>query len=251
MAKKLKLEARRKTILDTLQQTGKVSVAELSKQLDTTPITIRSDLNALAQDGLLIRVQGGAVSAPNAKSAANVQTANYMEKKAIAETVAELIQDGDTLFINSGTTMEQVASALEVRANLNIVTNSLSVATILGEIPSFRVILLGGEINSQYGFTHGGDALAQLEKYIANWAILSVDGVNVSCGLTTCHAEEAIIDRAMISNARKTLVAADHTKIGKAGFARVCDKLDNIHIVTNSTETEELVKNHITVITVE
>lgn len=251
MAKKLKLEARRKTILDTLQQTGKVSVAELSKQLDTTPITIRSDLNALAQDGLLIRVQGGAVSGPNAKSAANVQTANYMEKKAIAETVAELIQDGDTLFINSGTTMEQVASALEVRANLNIVTNSLSVATILGEIPSFRVILLGGEINSQYGFTHGGDALAQLEKYIANWAILSVDGVNVSCGLTTCHAEEAIIDRAMISNARKTLVAADHTKIGKAGFARVCDKLDNIHIVTNSTETEELVKNHITVITVE
>ncbi len=251
MAKKLKLEARRKTILDTLQQTGKVSVAELSKQLDTTPITIRSDLNALAQDGLLIRVQGGAVSTPNAKSSANVQTANYMEKKAIAEAVAELIQDGDTLFINSGTTMEQVASALEVRANLNIVTNSLSVATILGEIPSFRVILLGGEINSQYGFTHGGDALAQLEKYIANWAILSVDGVNVSCGLTTCHAEEAIIDRAMISNARKTMVAADHTKIGKAGFARVCDKLDNIHIVTNSTETEELVKNHITVITVE
>lgn len=248
MAKKLKLEARRKTILDTLQQTGKVSVTELSKLLDTTPITIRSDLNALAQDGLLIRVQGGAVLTPNTKSVGNVQLENYREKKELAETVAGIIHDGDTLFINSGTTMEQVASALEVRSNLNIVTNSLSVATILGEIPSFRVILLGGEINSQYGFTHGGDALAQLEKYSASWAVLSVDGINPACGITTCHAEEAIIDRAMIANARTTLIVADHTKIGKVGFARVCDKLENIHVVTNSTDTEELEKNNITVI---
>lgn len=247
---KTKLEARRKAILDALALSGKVSVTQLSQDLDTTPITIRSDLNAMAQEGLLIRVQGGAVSAPATKSIGNAQTANLKEKKALAAAVARIIKDGDTLFVNSGTTMEQVAAALEGHSNINIVTNSLSVATIAGEIPSFRVILLGGEINSQFGFTYGGDALAQLENYTANWAILSVDGINATCGITTCHAEEALVNRAMINNARKTMIVADHTKIGKAGFARVCDKLDNVQVVTNSTDTANLEKNNIAVVTV-
>ena len=251
MSRKLKLENRRKAILDALAVSGKVSVTKLSQELDTTPITIRSDLNAMAQEGLLIRVQGGAVSAPNAKTAGSMQPANLKEKKTLAAAVAKIIKDGDTLFINSGTTVEQVAAALEVHSNINIVTNSLSVATIAGEIPSFRVILLGGEINSQFGFTYGGDALSQLENYTANWAILSVDGINVSCGITTCHAEEALVNRAMINNARKTMIVADHTKIGKAGFARVCDKLDNVQVVTNSSDVADLVKNNIPVITVE
>lgn len=252
MSRKMKLEARRKAILDALQVSGKVKVTELSKELDTTPITIRSDLNALEQEGVLIRVQGGAVAAPAiAGNARSIQSANTKEKKALAERVAGIIKDGDTLFINSGTTMEQVAAALDVHSNISIVTNSLSVATILGEISSFRVILLGGEINSQFGFTHGGDTLAQLNKYTANWAILSVDGINASCGITTCHAEEALIDRTMICNARKTLIVADHTKIGKAGFARVCDNMDNVYVVTDGKDTAELAENKVTVITVE
>lgn len=251
MSKKTKLETRRKAILDALQLQGKVSVTQLSQELDTTPITIRSDLNALAQEGLLIRVQGGAVPVPNNKIASSTQSANLKEKKMLAEAVAGIIKDGDTLFINSGTTVEQVAAALKGKSNINVVTNSLSVATIAGEIPSFRVILLGGEINSQFGFTYGGDALAQLENYTANWAILSVDGINVTCGITTCHAEEALVNRAMINNARKTMIVADHTKIGKAGFARVCDKLDNVQVVTNSKDTADLVKNNIDVVTVE
>lgn len=251
MSKKTKLETRRKAILDVLQLQGKVSVTQLSQELDTTPITIRSDLNALAQEGLLIRVQGGAVPVPNNKIIGSTQSSNFKEKKMLAEAVAGIIKDGDTLFINSGTTVEQVAAALKGKSNINVVTNSLSVATIAGEIPSFRVILLGGEINSQFGFTYGGDALAQLENYTANWAILSVDGINVTCGITTCHAEEALVNRAMINNARKTMIVADHTKIGKAGFARVCDKLDNVQVVTNSKDTADLVKNNIDVVTVE
>lgn len=250
MPKKTKLETRRKAILDALQLSGKVSVTQLSQDLDTTPITIRSDLNAMAQEGLLIRVQGGAVSAPNSKSNCTIQPTNLKEKKALATAVAEIIKDGDTLFINSGTTVEQVATALKGKSNVNVVTNSLAVATIADEIPSFRVILLGGEINSQFGFTYGGDALAQLENYTANWAILSVDGINVTCGITTCHAEEALVDRAMINNARKTMIVADHTKIGKSGFARICDKLDNVQVVTNSTDTADLVNNNIQVVVV-
>ena len=199
----------------------------------------------------MIRVQGGAVLPPRNKSSQTIPVvSNIEEKKRIASTVAGLIQDGDTLFINSGTTTEYVASALEIRTNLNIVTNSLAVATILGEIPSFRVILVGGEINAQYGFTYGGDALSQLEKYKADWAILSVDGISTSCGITTRHAEEAMVDRAMIANAKSTLIVADHTKIERAGFARVRDDLSDISVITNSLDTSELAENGVAVITV-
>lgn len=244
------MASRRQKILDALHQTGKVSVAAISRELGTTPVTIRSDLTALEEEGLLLRVQGGAVLPPRSKNALVSTVATQVdEKRAIAAAMAQMIRDGDTLFINSGTTTEQVASALELRSNLNIVTNSLAVATILGEIPTFRVILVGGEINAQYGFTHGGDALAQLEKYKADWAILSVDGISISCGLTTHHAEEAMIDRIMIANARSTWIVADHTKIGKAGFARVCDNLSGIGVITNSTETEELTQRNVTVVT--
>ena len=241
MENKLKLDDRRQKILDILHQSGKVSVAAISRELGTTPVTIRSDLTALEQEGHLIRVQGGAVLPPRNKSSQTIPTvSNVEEKKRIAAAIAAMIQDGDTLFINSGTTTEYVATALEIRANLNIVTNSLSVATILGEIPSFRVILVGGEINAQYGFTYGGDALSQLEKYKANWAILSIDGISTSCGITTRHAEEAMVDRTMIANASSILIAADHTKIERAGFARVRDDLEGITVVTDSSNTVEL-----------
>ena len=251
MENKLKLDDRRQKILDILHQNGKVSVAAISRELGTTPVTIRSDLTVLEQEGHLIRVQGGAVLPPRNKG---VQTSlivsNVEEKKRIASTVAGMIRNGDTLFINSGTTTEYVASALEIRTNLNIVTNSLAVATILGEIPSFRVILVGGEINAQYGFTYGGDALSQLEKYKANWAILSIDGISTSCGITTRHAEEAMVDRTMIANASNTLIVADHTKIERAGFARVRDDLSDISVITNSLDTSELAENGVAVITV-
>ena len=241
MENKLKLDDRRQKILDILHQSGKVSVAAISRELGTTPVTIRSDLTALEQEGHLIRVQGGAILPPRNKGSQAVPTvSNVEEKKRIAAATAAMIRDGDTLFINSGTTTEYVATALEIRANLNIVTNSLAVATILGEIPSFRVILVGGEINAQYGFTYGGDALSQLEKYKANWAILSIDGISTSFGITTRHAEEAMVDRTMIANASSILIAADHTKIERAGFARVRDDLEGITVVTDSSNTDEL-----------
>ena len=251
MEYKLKLEVRRQKILDILHQNGKVSVAAISRELGTTPVTIRSDLTALEQEGLLIRVQGGAVLPPRNKcSQAACVVSNIEEKKRIASTVAGMIRDGDTLFMNSGTTTEYVASALEIRTNLNIVTNSLAVATILGEIPSFRVILVGGEINAQYGFTYGGDALSQLEKYKANLAILSVDGISTSCGITTRHVEEAMVDRMMIANASNAWIVADHTKIEHAGFAQVCDNLDGITVVTDSSNTDDLASAGMVIINV-
>ena len=241
---KLKIDIRRNKILELLRQDGKVVVTDLSHQLGTTAVTIRNDLTALERDGYLIRTKGGAVIMPRQDDASKNPLLSLCvdrseEKQAIAEAVANMIRDGDTLFINSGSTTQMLAYALKVRSNLNIVTNSLAAATILGDTPSFRVVLLGGSINATYGFTYGGDAQAQLSKFQADWAFLSVDGVSVRGGITTHHAEEAVIDNMMIDGARSAWIVVDRSKIGRAGFARIGDDLRQVGLVTSAGDPSE------------
>ena len=229
----LKIDTRRKKILELLEREGKVTVAGLSAELGATVVTIRSDLSALEENGYLERIPGGALLKAHLRPQMSGGV-NLPEKQAIAAATAGLIRDGDTLFINSGTTTREVALALKQHRNLNVVTNSVAVASELSGIPTFRVILLGGELNSQYLFTCGGDAQEQLQKYQADYAILSLDGVSVENGITTYHADEAIIDRMMVERAQKTLIVADHTKLGHAGFSLICP-LQQVHTLLTDT----------------
>lgn len=234
---KLKIDVRRNKILEQLKQDGKVSVSRLAAELGATPVTIRNDLTALERDGYLVRMQGGAIIAPRLENhfVGSAEDNMFLQKQALAEEVAKLISDGQTLFFNSGTTTHHIARALKDKKHLNIVTNSLSIAMELGNTATFHVLLLGGEINASYGFTSGGDTQEQLSKYRADWAILSVDGVSAQGGITTCHPEEAIIDRLMMANAKKRLIAATGNKIGTAGFSRICDGDESIQLITDST----------------
>lgn len=236
----LKIDARRRKILELLRLEGKVSVSRLSQEFGTTPVTIRSDLDALEHEGHLERVQGGAILRQRMPQMA-VSVSYLPEKQAIAAAVARLIHDGDTLFINSGSTTREIAAVLKNRRNLNVVTNSVAVASELSGVPSFRVILLGGELNVQYAFTCGGDAQEQLQKYQADYAILSLDGISVEHGVTTYHADEAIIDRLMVERAQKTIIAAVHTKLGHAGFSHVCPLQQVDTVITDAAcEPERL-----------
>ena len=224
MAGELKIDTRRKKILDLLRRDGQVRVTQLSDALGATVVTIRSDLDALEQDGYLERTQGGAIQ--TVKNYYNLEfqrrkQEHMEEKKAIAAAAAALVRDGDTLFINSGTTTYFTAIELKQRKNLNVVTNSISVALELGGLPTFRIILLGGDINAQYSFTYGEDAKDQISRYRANWAILSIDGVNPGTGITTYHAEEGVIDRIMVERAQTPVIIADSTKLGRESFSLV------------------------------
>lgn len=241
MNRKSKIEIRRDAILELLRSEGRVYVSKLSKQFNITEVTIRSDLSAMEEAGKLMRVQGGAVLYPDPDTPMIV---NAEQKQAIAETVADMICDGDTLFINCGTTTHCVAQALKQRKNLNIVTNSIPVATALADVPTLRVLLLGGELNAQYGFTYGSNAQEQLSQYQATWAILAVDGVSESCGVTTYHAEEAILDRMMIDGAAHALIVADSAKLERAGFTRVCECSERLTLVTDSASEETIERLH-------
>ncbi len=233
---KLKIDVRRSRILEQLRTDGKVSVSRLAADLGATPVTIRNDLTALERDGYLVRIQGGAVIShrQDRQFATGAEDKTFAQKQALATEVAQMVTDGQTLFLNSGTTTVHIARALKCRKHLNIVTNSLAVAMELGSTSTFHVLLLGGEINAVYSFTFGGDTQEQLGKYRADWAILSVDGISAQGGITTYHPEEAIIDRMMMANARSCLIAATGNKIGRAGFTRICDCDGSIQLITDN-----------------
>lgn len=228
---KLKIDIRRGKIMEALRRDGKVQVSDLSRELGVTLVTVRNDLDALEQEGYLERIQGGAIL-KNQTVMPGWGGNCAEEKQAIAEAAAKWIEDGNTLFLNSGSTTRYVAAALKKHKNINVVTNSLTAAMELGSIPSVHVLLLGGEINTQYAFTYGGDAQEQLRHYQADWAIMSVDGISTHAGVTSFHADEAAINRMMLERAKHVLIVADHTKIGRVGFAHLCDAKPSVKLIT-------------------
>lgn len=244
MEHELKIDMRRKRILELLAQDGQVKVTQLSELFHTSPVTIRSDLASLEKDGYLRRVTGGAVQTVRNFFTMDAQQRkhyNLEAKTEIARAAAELIQDGDTLMINSGTTTLYTAMELKKRNSLNIVTNSMAVAVELAGCPTFRVILLGGEVNAQYSFSYGNTALEQLGQYKADKAILSIDGIHTQAGITTYHAEESAICRMMMERSHKTIITADFSKFGFEGFSKITNLQNADYYVTNKDADPETV----------
>lgn len=238
---KLKIDIRRQSILEALNRNGQVFVSELSQQLGATQVTIRNDLDALAREGHLERIQGGAIRKPEkVNPQAPISTASAplrANHRAIAEAVLDYVRDGDTLFINSGMTTLTVAEIVSKRRGLTVITNSLAIAQHLAHQPDTNLILIGGQLNANYGFTYGGNALEQLQQYQPQWSILSVDGIHPQRGITTYHANEVMIDRAMIAQAQKTLIVADSRKIGNLGFSHICN-LNQCHLLITDSSAD-------------
>lgn len=233
----LKIDSRRRQILELLRRDGEVRVAELSEMLDTTVVTVRNDLAILERDGYCRRIPGGAIrSAPQFTGLEfrHRTEQRAKEKKSIAASALSLVSDGDTLMINSGTTTYLTAVELKKRKNLSVVTNSLPIAVELSTVPGFRVVLLGGNVNADSAFTFGHAAVSELRQYRANSAILSVDGISGDKGMTTLHAEEAEINRIMMERSTQTIVVADSTKIGRESFFNFADLSTATCLVTNS-----------------
>lgn len=237
---------RHNLILEKLARDGSVRVSQLSQELNTSVVTIRHDLGTLEQQGVLQRVQGGAtLREPNFQSVDFYQRKiiNREKKTLIAAAAAELVHDGDTLFINSGSTTYYFAQQLKPLRNISIVTNSLHIAEELGQIPTFRVILLGGNTNAQFAFTTGDDTIHQLNRYRADYAFLSVDGICLDGRITTYHSDEAAVCRLMMERSSSTIVTADYSKIGREGFTYISDIQQMNTLITDSQADSHVVES--------
>lgn len=183
-----KMIERRSRILDILKQNGHAMVTELAEYFQTTPVTIRSDLNYLEAQGRLKRMAGGCVAySDEAESTLSKEFVNAAQKFAIAKAASQLIQPGDTLFINAGSTTMAFAEQLLGIPRLSVVTNSLSIASLLARDGQMQVRLVGGEVNAEDGFTYGLDATETLSQYRAKYAVLSIDGLTLENGMSTLH----------------------------------------------------------------
>lgn len=229
-------EQRREEIIKELQNTGKVRVLDLSHRFGISEVSIRNDLILLESLGRLNRVHGGAV-APNQfyknMDSGERYKMNINYKKVLAEKVAELVDDNDTIMMNAGTTLTYILRELRLKKNISIVTNSIRNANEINQYPTFNVTLLGGQIDSRYQFTYGNDTIRQLKNYHANKCILSLDGVSSTSGLSLYYTNEALTIHAMMECSDMVIVAADTSKIGKTTFTNIADISEIDVLVTN------------------
>jgi len=237
-------ERRREEIVEMIRERGKIRVGELCEIYGVSEVSVRKDLELLEAEGHLTRVHGGAVGQNKLYINMDVgerYRTNAAAKRAIAELAARYIEDNDTVMMNAGTTMTYVLRAIRGRKNISIVTNSVQNATEAALYPDFNVILLGGELDAKYQFTHGRDAERQIDGYHAAKCILSVDGISASAGLTLYYSNEASLARRMIESSSRTIVVADGTKLGKSAFARVGGaELADVLITSDSDRLGEI-----------
>ena len=209
-------------ILHLTQDRGQVTVQELSAHLQVSDDTVRRDLDHLAAQGSLTRTYGGAVAKervlPGDSTFAQRMNGRSPAKKRIARTAGRLIQSGETLLVNGGSTTALFAGEIE-RQNVTIVTNNLALAAAI--LPDRSVYLLGGRYQSDAQVTVGPLFLSGVQISVDS-AIISVGGISTREGLTSPILEEALLTSSMIGAARRTIVVADASKFGQRSFAHIC-----------------------------
>jgi DeoR family fructose operon transcriptional repressor len=217
MGKPLIPAQRRERIQDYLAVHQIVRTADLMNLLETSEATVRRDLEWLEQKGILERTHGGAILNQRVIFEQEYQQrAQHFpeEKKLIGELAASLIEDGDIVFINSGTTATQVLQHIRRDLRITVFTNNVNAALELGD-PGFHYYLTGGEFQSRSNSLAGRFALDNLNLVFANKVILGVDGISLKHGCTVPTNPEAEVVRKMIDQTKgQIIVVADHSKWG-------------------------------------
>ncbi|MFC2115041.1 transcriptional repressor AgaR [Bacteroidota bacterium] len=235
---------RRAKILEELDINGQVTVSELSRKYNISEVTIRNDLDHLEKQNMLIRARGGAIKIKFFKMVidpplSDKQKEFLKEKQKIANEALKLIEDGDTIVLDSGTTTTEIAKKLEQFHNLTIITNALNIASILSEYPDFNIYMPGGVLRKKSLSLVGSLASENFKKFYCDKLFLGVDGFDTLQGPSTPNAEEAHLNSIMVRMAKKVIVVADSRKFSRRRFGFIAP-ISEIHVViTDSGILEE------------
>lgn len=214
------LSERKRAILSMLAENSSVLVADISSSLNVSAVTVRNDLQSLEDQGYIMRVRGGALPVFH-QSILDRQRDRIAEKEAIAKRAAAYVADGDTIMIEAGTTTALIAKYLLGKRDVHVVTNNCLTLRFARINPSLHLILTGGDFRPMTESCVGSMALRELEKFHVRYAFVGTDGFSIANGLTSLLVEGAEIVRMMASRAEKTVLVADSSKYGRAGFAMV------------------------------
>jgi DeoR family transcriptional regulator of aga operon len=229
-------EERRRAILDLMQHDGRVLVADLAEQFQTSQVTIRKDLEILHVRGLVHRTHGGAL--PTRQGALEDPTLREKEKlyrkekRSIATAAARLVAEGQVVILDSGTTTTEIARALRNFKNLTIVTNAVNIAAELAN-SSLEIILTGGTVRKNSFSLVGPIAEETLRRLSADILFLGVDGFDVQYGLSTPNLQEAKVNRVMVEIAKRTVATCDSSKFGRRSLSLIVEPSALHHVITD------------------
>jgi len=244
---RLLVEERRRRIIAQVEQQGRATVEELAARFAVSTVTVRSDLEALARAGSVVRSHGGALppAGPVTDAPLSIKaTRHHDEKMRIAQAAVRMIRSGETIILDSGTTTAEIAAQIRQAhfEALTVVTNALNIAMALAGLPHVRVLMLGGMLRETSYSMVGPEAERALAKLTADRLFLGVDGIDPQFGLTTPDPLEAELNALMIRVSREVVAATDSSKFGRRSLS-VIAPLRSLHkIITDKGVSRETVE---------
>jgi DeoR family transcriptional regulator of aga operon len=215
---------RRSKIMAFLQREGRCMVGDLARELSVSEVTIRQDLDLLEKQGLLGRTHGGAVLKSKfglEQPFQMVETTFTAEKQRIAKAAVALLSPGDTIILDVGTTVTEVAKQLRQARDLTVFTNGLNIATILEANSDITTIVTGGSLRAKQHSLVNPYADLILTKINVDLALIGIGGITVKQGITNVNIAEAEMKALFLKVARRRVVVADSGKIGKVSLAKI------------------------------
>ena len=241
---RLLTEQRRRNVLDLVDQDGQVTVSDMVRRFSISAVTVRNDLDALASIGAVVRSHGGAVRRLEATQDYPLRTKETLhrdEKIRIGRAAAELVQPGETIILDSGTTTAEVARHLKRMKNqsLTVITNALNIAVELADTPGITLIMIGGLMRPISCSFVGPQAEAMMNEFHADRLFLAVDGFDLENGLSTPDVLEAQLNNVMIRSAKEVNVVTDFSKLGRRSVSKI-GPFDRIRrLITDNRAAQE------------
>lgn len=235
-------EERRTQILQTVRSVGRVRVNELASRFSTSAVTIRSDLNELHQRGLVLRSHGGAVLPDKIlrESPVHERLKAYSdEKRRIGAMAATLVNDGETIILDSGTTTLEIARQLKKKQGLQVITNGVNIAVELLDAADVQVFIVGGTVRRESASISGRFTEEMFDQFSADKLFLSGAGCDLDFGVSGANLEETMVNRAMLRISREIILVADASKFTKRSMTRIAPFAEIDTVISNTSLDEE------------
>lgn len=241
------MEERRRTILRELDERGRVRVADLSRELGCSEVTIRNDIKNMDMEGLLQRVHGGAIKreeSPVRKYSAESIYRHTDRKKKIASCAYEYIEDRDTIIIDDASSSFYLAVHIKnhPEKRVAVVTNSLLVGNELAGVKHVELYMVGGHVGGHLAATMGDAALENMRSFHVDKAFIGVHGINFEVGLTSIATPQMQVKHAILKAAKEVYVLADSSKFGGGYLSVICPITDVHLIITDDEVAKENIK---------
>ncbi|MHA6258873.1 DeoR/GlpR family DNA-binding transcription regulator [Sporosarcina sp. CAU 1771] len=238
-------DERHEQIMKELNRKKSIKTVDLSKKFNVTRETIRRDLQELEEEGLLKKVHGGAILTKTNVEPPYLKRSqlHLEEKEAIAKRAADLVEDGDSLYIDIGTTTLMMVNYLQGKKNLTVVTNGLLHAVEFTKIEGTKVILSGGEIRAGEMSLSGPISTKGIKHLYVDKSFIGVGGLSIDSGITDYHVHESELRAIMIENSTEVIALADFSKFGVRAFTQVCEIKDLTALITDKKSPLDILES--------